>query len=177
MALVKRQQLSHYRIMPLQPSLVSTQQIEFAMDYGHFTIAGASTPEPHGLLEEALATPPSAHDAGVVLVLSPHQNNFALPMTVETWTSAPTPDRDDWQQVSENPITVDERGHLYFESPTLEGVDCPIGPGDYILEASGRGFIRRGWPGSTAPGDEWRVRLWPRSEAPTSVPKIWKSSV
>jgi hypothetical protein len=169
--------MSHYRIVPVEPSLISTQRLEFAMDYGYFTVRGSASDDEPGLVARALAEPPTASDGKMVVVLSPHQNNFALPITVEAWTSAPVSDRDAWQQVSEDSITVGAHGSLYFESPTLDGVACPIGPGDYVLEVSGRGFMTRGWPGSTEPGDEWRVRVWPRSSGEPSATKGWDSSV
>jgi hypothetical protein len=146
------------------------------MDYGHFTVTGSTTFSRAGLLEKALLAPPSISDGATVIVLSPHQNNFALPLSVEVWSAAPDPDPDDWQQVSQERLTVDERRSIYIESPTLDGVSCPLSPGEYVVETSGRGFVAAGWPGSVLPADDWRIRIWPESESEASwpAPKVWK---
>jgi hypothetical protein len=33
-----------------------------------------------------------------VVVVSPHQNNFAMPLRVEVWPAEPPDDLDDWQE-------------------------------------------------------------------------------
>jgi hypothetical protein len=43
----------------------------------------------------------------------------------------------------------------------MEGVWFDVPTGSYAVLVSGRGFVARGWPGSTTPGDVWRVQLWP----------------
>ncbi|HEY1485286.1 MAG TPA: hypothetical protein VGF84_04220 [Micromonosporaceae bacterium] len=43
----------------------------------------------------------------------------------------------------------------------MNSVGCSVPPGRYRILVCGRGFVASGWPGSTTPGDSWRVRLWP----------------
>ena len=43
----------------------------------------------------------------------------------------------------------------------MDYVSVPMPAGDYVMRVVGRGFVARGWPGSTEPGDTWRIQLWP----------------
>jgi hypothetical protein len=58
-------------------------------------------------------------------------------------------------------------------SPTTKEIYCAIPPGDHLIEVSGRGFISYGWPGSTKPGDVWRIRLWPDNGTEPRSPQMW----
>lgn len=150
-------------------------RLTLAIDYGQFTVTGSSRDtDTLELLVQAQARPPSSGNGGTVLILSPHQNNFATVVDVEVWDARPSTDRDLWQQVSEDLIDVDDRGLISLESPTSDSVDCAIPAGHYVLEASGRGFVNYGWPGSTTPGDVWRLRLWPFDELGPLGPKRWE---
>jgi hypothetical protein len=138
-----------------------------ALDYGQFSLTGAYLPvggdaDPVRLVEEAI------HGAGIagsvgneqVVVLSPHQNNFAMRLWVEVWPAEPADDLDDWQEALFTGLVVGASG-LVYESPTLESATVPVPSGRYAVRITGRGFVNRGWPGSTTPGDEWRLQLWP----------------
>lgn len=133
-----------------------------AMDYGFFTLRGG--PSSHDLDPMPLLDAADGHDVAsdgrTVLVLSPHQNNFELEVTLEVWDAEPPEDPDAWEQVVRAPLEVTD-ARLDFEAPTLPGSRYDVASGRYVLEVSGRGFVTRGWPGSTTPGDVWRVRLWP----------------
>jgi hypothetical protein len=50
---------------------------------------------------------------------------------------------------------------LVEEAATLQRVTIPVPSGRYAARVTGRGFLNHGWPGSTTPGDEWRLQLWP----------------
>lgn len=148
-----------------------------ALDYGQFTLCGGPgcTADYMELLDEALGGPDIAacgHDH-VVLVCSPHQNNFHMPLRIEVWDNRPPDDHDEWEEEFESSLTI-EGGVLRYDSPTLESAYCDIPDDHYGVLVCGRGFVNRGWPGSTTPGDSWRVRLWP---APGSLPtrriKTW----
>ncbi|WP_454196003.1 hypothetical protein [Nocardia sp. Marseille-Q1738] len=142
---------------------VSEETVELFMDYGQFCIdGGLGDPEKElDLLDRALAAHPYASDGSAMVVLSPHQNNFRMPVTVQVWGARPPGDRDQWQQVCEERLRVGPEGILQLSSPTDGAADCPVPEGDYLIEVSGRGFVNYGWPGSTEPGDVWRIRLWP----------------
>ena len=134
------------------------------LDYGSFTLRGADFDDAEDttpLLDRILGSPDevAAADGRVLLVASPHQNNFALELTVELWDEEPPSDIEAWQQVVRSSIQVDDR--LLYESPTMEGAWFHVPSGSYSVLVSGRGFVARGWPGSTTSGDVWRVQLWP----------------
>ncbi|WP_432976541.1 hypothetical protein [Dactylosporangium sp. CA-233914] len=98
-----------------------------------------------------------------MVVLSPHQNNFHMPLRVECWHRRPPDDTDQWEEVTECAFTV-EAGELRYESPALDTTACAVPDGQYAVRICGRGFVNRGWPGSTKPGDVWRIQLWPASD-------------
>ncbi|WP_139256737.1 SH3 domain-containing protein [Herbiconiux ginsengi] len=151
---------------------IERESIEIAMDYGQFTISGGGESDPVALVEAAIASPPSTDDGHTILVLSPHQNNFAMPIDIELWNGRPRDDRRDWEQVSEHALAVDAAGIL-IASPTLDEHRYALAAGDYLVEISGRGFVAIGWPGTTNPNDTWRIRLWPRLGQRLGPAKTW----
>jgi hypothetical protein len=48
----------------------------------------------------------------------------------------------------------------------VDRTEIDVPPGLYHALITGRGFVSHGWPGSTEPGDEWRIRLWPSPTPP-----------
>lgn len=154
---------------------IATHSLRLAVDAAHFVVRG-SVPEDifdDVLLARATKAPPSHCDTVSMLVMSPHQKNFDTAIGVEVWDQRPDDDREEWQQVSEGYLTVDGHGELRIESPTVDLATCPVQSGQYVIEVSGRGFITYGWPGSTHPGDVWRLRLWPDDGTPLRAPKLW----
>lgn len=155
---------------------IATHSLRLAVDYAHFVIRGSVPRDIFDdvLLARATSVPPSHSDTVSMLVLSPHQNNFDTAVEVEVWDQRPIDDHDAWQQVSEGHLTVDGDGVLCVESPTVDLATCPIEPGQYTIEVSGRGFVTYGWPGSSQPGDVWRLRLWPDDGTALRAPKLWE---
>lgn len=98
--------------------------------------------------------------SGMLVVLSPHQNNFEMPLRVEVWDGPPPDDITDWPEAFEAHLEVDPHG-LYYSSTTGGSARLGVPPGGYHALITGRGFVAHGWPGSTTPGDSWRIRLWP----------------
>jgi len=145
--------------------LVAAHDLVVAMDYGQFLLRGGPAmhyPDDLALLAEAQAIGDGvAADRRTVLVLSPHQNNFAMATRIEVWDRTPPDDLDSWDEAFEAGLEVDPRGELRFESPTMSAVACAVPPGRYRILVAARGFVAHGWPGSTTPGDSWRVQLWP----------------
>jgi hypothetical protein len=84
-----------------------------------------------------------------------------MPLRVEVWDRTPPDDLDEWDEAFEGPLEVDSAGELSFDSPTLLQVRCVVPPGRYRILVVGRGIVAAGWPGSTKPGDSWRVQLSP----------------
>jgi len=153
---------------PRSPSEVL--KLTVALDYGQFYLVGQPVQQvsPEDLILRLLDTAingigiASSEGNEVVVVLTPHQNNFAMGLRVELWPSQPADDLDDWQEAFGTGLVVGEGG-LAYESPTLASATIPVRPGRYAAWIAGRGFLNRGWPGSTTPGDAWRVQLWPAS--------------
>lgn len=106
-----------------------------------------------------------AQVTGMIVVLSPHQNNFAMPLRVEAWDSPPPDDTPQWPEAFEAHLDVPDDG-LSYSSPTVDTVSLGVPAGRYHLLVTGRGFVAHGWPGSTKPGDDWRIRLWPSDGPP-----------
>jgi hypothetical protein len=150
---------------PMTDGLIVAHDLVVAMDYGHFLLRGASAnyyPDDLTLLDEALGDGQGvAADGRTVVVRSPHQNNFEMPLRVEVWDRTPPDDLDEWDEAFEGPLEVDSAGELSFDSPTLLQVRCVVPPGRYRILVVGRGIVAAGWPGSTKPGDSWRVQLSP----------------
>jgi hypothetical protein len=138
------------------------------LDYGQFSLTGtylqdeADAADPLRLLEEAIQGQGIAGTEGneYVVVLSPHQNNFAMPLRVELWAAEPPDDLDSWEEAFLTGLKVGPDG-LVYETPTLEGATITVPSGRYAVRITGRGFVNHGWPGSVTPGDEWRLQLWP----------------
>ena len=133
-----------------------------ALDYGQFYLhTRESDPDlAVMLLERAQDGDGIAQDGGLVVVVSPHQNNFEMPLRVEVWEARPLDDLDEWEEAFDAYLEVDQPG-LAYESPTMDFVDLKVPPGSYHALITGRGFVADGWPGSTEPGDRWRIQLWP----------------
>jgi len=154
--------------------LTAAHDLVVAMDYGQFLLRGgpsAYLSDDQALLEVAQGEG-VASDGNTVLVLSPHQNNFDMPLRVEVWGGAPADDLDAWEEVFEATLEVESDGALRYDSPTLTGVECAVAPGRYRVRVAGRGIIASGWPGSTTPGDSWRACPVPANvseSAPSSV--------
>lgn len=148
--------------------MVQCEALLVALDYGQFYLNTADNdPElPVTLLEQAQDGDGIAQTDGLVVVESPHQNNFAMPLTVEVWDAQPADDLDQWQEAFEAHLDVTDK--LVYESPTVDVSEIDVPPGSYHALITGRGFVAHGWPGDTEPGDEWRVRLWPSTGPETA---------
>ncbi|MFD5176470.1 hypothetical protein ACFWM1_11730 [Nocardia sp. NPDC058379] len=161
-------------LMTRDPEPALEHRLELALDYGQFVLHGGEGEEDTelALLEAALATGPSAGDGHTVVVCSPHQNNFEMPVVVQVWATRPPADEDDWQQISEARLHIGEYG-LNISSPVDTWESAPVPPGDYIVEIAGTGFVGYGWPGTTTPGDHWRIRCWPDDGSELRAPRVW----
>lgn len=145
---------------------VHVQELVVALDYAQFyLLVDDRAPDlVEEVLHRALAGDGIAQGGGLLVVLVPHQNNFEMPLRVERWNAEPPGDLDAWQEAFTASIQVGSSG-VWYQSPTLSGSGIEVPAGRYDLRICGRGFVNRGWPGSTTPGDVWRFQLWP-----TTVP-------
>lgn len=157
-----------------EPLCIASQDLVVALDYGQFYLWTRRSDDcdlPLLLLGRAQdAGDGLGQGDGLLVVLSPHQNNFEMPLRVEVWNAPPQDDLDVWQEAFLVHLDVDESG-IGYESPTLNGVSIAVPSGSYAALITGRGFIALGWPGTTTPGDQWRIRLWP-SDAPRQPARL-----
>lgn len=143
-------------------NLVHRQNLVVALDYGQFYLHTRDNDPDLAvtLLEQAQGAAGIAQADGLLVVESPHQNNFEMPLGVEIWDARPADDLAEWEEAFEAHLVVGEAG-LTYESPTMDLTEIEVSADSYHALITGRGFVSRGWPGSTEPGDQWRIRLWP----------------
>ncbi|HEY3714981.1 MAG TPA: hypothetical protein VGL39_10680 [Jatrophihabitantaceae bacterium] len=127
------------------------------LDYGQFYLY-PSPPEHDfadvpNVVDRAIGDDGIAQAGTFLVVLSPHQNNFELALRVEVLAGEPADDLDDWSEAFLATVVAGDDG-LVYESPTLHHVPIPVPAGTYLARITGRGFVARGWPGSTTAGDE-----------------------
>lgn len=96
-----------------------------------------------------------------MVVSSPHPNNFEMALRFETWAVEPPEALEEWDETA---VHIGENGLLY-SSPTLDGTQLTSRRGRHRLRTSGRGFVNRGCPGSTTPGDRWHLQLCPTADS------------
>jgi hypothetical protein len=152
---------------PRSPSQVV--ELTVALDYGQFCLISLPADDHLDLAVPLVQAAikgegvASSEDNEAVVVLSPHQNNSAMRLRVELWAAEPPDDLSDWQEAFLSGLVVGEGG-LAYESPTVEFERLALPPGRYAARITGRGFVQRGWPRSTTPGDAWRLQLWPTTK-------------
>jgi hypothetical protein len=160
---------------PPQPGRV--HDLVVRLDYGQFALIGgysSNADDPTPLLERAIAGQRIASDERMIIVLSPHQNNFQMPLRVEVWDHRPPDDQTNWEEVSESGLSI-TAGEVWYESPdSTYGPAIAMPNGRYGVRICGRGFVNNGWPGTTTPGDTWRIQLWPDTNTPLDRRiKLW----
>jgi hypothetical protein len=147
------------------------------LDYGQFSLCGNPSPDADYMtsLEHALDGAGIAGDDHGLIIISPHQNNFAMPLRLERWDERPPDDAAEWEEVFEGSLLVAD-GVLQYCSPPDADAAFPVPSGRYAVRIAGRGFVHRGWPGSTTPGDRWRIQLWPSpDDVPARRVKRWET--
>jgi hypothetical protein len=139
------------------------------MDYGQFSLRSGIEPgNEMDVLDRALEGEGFAQGHGLIVVISPHRYNFAMPVLVEVWAEQPSDDVAAWEEVVQAGLEVrDDR--VAFHSPTMSEIFSTVPSGRYAVRISGRDFVDRGAPGSSDPGDSWRIQFWPVDELPALV--------
>jgi hypothetical protein len=151
----------------LEPRLVVAEDHVVALDNGQLHLLQLSaSDEPidyYQVVVRASESDGIAQVPGLLLVLSPHQSNFEMSLRVEVWDGPPPDDAAEWPEGFEAHLDVAEDGLIYDSPPGggVHQVPLRVPPCAYHALITGRGFIANGWPGSIAPGDSWRIRLWP----------------
>jgi hypothetical protein len=134
-------------------TLIWSKDFTVALDYGQFLLYTDVVEDfdlPVRVLERALEGEGIAQDRGLLVVCSPHQNNFDMALRVETWTSRPSDGLDEWPEACEAHLAVGSFG-LSYESPTLNGRSVEVPTGEYHAEIAGRGFVSHGCPARPSP--------------------------
>jgi hypothetical protein len=125
--------------------LLESRSLTVTMDYGQFHLV-SGFPSPNDVSGEEQERSASASTASACC---------ARTRTTSRWrcsSSGGTPSRPTTSRYQ--PVVANEQWDLHVPA------------GTYAVRITGRGFVARGWPGTTTPGDEWRIQLWPGAAAP-----------
>ncbi len=155
--------------MTSPPTCTARERLHLAYDNGYFCMLAGPHTARRSDLEAAIALVRSTalrlvQGPGYLIMLSPHQINVSTTVTVETWDEPAPEDTCDWQEVCEASIELDGRGIEFYSPPAVARLPAPP-PGRYTVRVAGRGFHAQGWPGTTTPGDTWRLQFWPAAAA------------
>jgi hypothetical protein len=150
----------------VEADLQQVLELVVQQDYGQYYVITELDSDVEDQLDRA------SENAGIgqeepgrsLLILTPHQNNFELALRVERWSTEPPDDLDSWEEASEAWIEVLPGDKLQFGSATTNFYPLDVPPGRYRIRIAGQGFVRWGWPGTTTPGDRWRLQLWPSEQ-------------
>jgi hypothetical protein len=148
----------------IEDECVKRTKYTVTLDYGQFYLydrrhVSAQDDDIGALLEQAITGNGIARGLGTVVVLFPHQNTFAMPLTVEQWDGPPPDDLIDWQEGYLTGLTVAEHG-LMYQSPPWTATSWTIRrePGRRaspdVASSIADGPAAR-------PGDAWRLQAWP----------------
>jgi hypothetical protein len=94
-----------------------------------------------------------AQHGDYLVMLSPHQSKFEMPLAIEVWDEQPVggeADEVEWPEAFEADLNIGLTGSLCYSSPTMDGAAFSAPPGAYRALIAGRGFVARGWPGRAA---------------------------
>lgn len=131
------------------------------MDYGQFGLVG--DPEDSEFAQDALEEAQRGEGIGrrrqAVVVISPHHDNFAMPLRVEVWDGEAPDDLYEWQEVFVASMRLRYDG-LIFESPTVASEQFDIEDGQYAVRICGSGFTPDSIAQLTEATDWWRIQLW-----------------
>ncbi|MGX7681957.1 hypothetical protein ACSMXN_23990 [Jatrophihabitans sp. DSM 45814] len=150
--------------MMSEATLQKSWDLIVGLDYGLFYL---QTEDPYArpdfqlsrLIDQAVAGSGIAQHHGQIVVLSPHERNYAMAMRVELWDEQPKLDLNGWQEAFEFALKVGRDG-LIYDSPTLSTFHIPVPPGQYLGLLCAQGFSTHERPGTNTPGDRWRLQLW-----------------
>ena len=143
------------------PQLLVSNEQRVAQDAGQWYLISTEDgfDQLLDVLDEAIING-IAQQGGFAMVTTPVQNNFDMAFTVEVWDAEPFSDLDGWQEAFEVHLDVSHYG-LHYSWTNGDVTDLGVPPGSYRALVTARGLLVGGWPGSTTPGDVWRIRLWP----------------
>ena len=165
--------------------MIEQWSLTVPIDYGQFYLftapsSAAASVDIAEVVETAVNADKIAKRGPLTVIICPHQNNFAMRLSVELWASQPPDDLADWQEVFVLGVEIDQSGLRYDSAPGFDGIsNIPIPIGTYTMTVAGKGFVTTGWPGLTEPGDVWSIRLWPDDGTPENPlhVKRWAGAV
>src|ERR1700722_3144073 len=100
-------------------------------DYGQFSLSGfydqEEVPEfdEMDVLHAALEGDGIAQHGDYLVILSPHQTNFEMPLAIEVWDEQPAGEEADeveWPEAFEADLNIGLTGSLCYSSPTMDAV-------------------------------------------------------
>lgn len=149
--------------------LLYARDLIVSLDYGQFYLypyldpdadLEDDFPDMDEIVQLAIGAGGIAQNPEALVVLSPHQMNFKMPLRVEVWDGPPPGDPAEWPEAFEAHLDVGNRG-LAYDSPVEHFAELGVPPGAYHALITGRGFVAHGSTGSMTPGDSWWIQLWP----------------
>ncbi|MDX6228145.1 MAG: hypothetical protein QOI76_1535 [Frankiales bacterium] len=151
--------------------MISARDLKVEMDYGQFALMSdwedvERLPE---AIDAAFEADGVAQLGGLLVLVTPNQWNFELPLRVEVWDEAPVDDLEEWQHAYEAHVEVADE--LWWDSPTTVAQDLQVPPGAYRVLITGRGFTAFGDTEPEPATDHWRLRLSP-SNGPTAPRRL-----
>ncbi|MBW4715673.1 hypothetical protein [Saccharothrix obliqua] len=159
----------------------TSTDLEIEVGYNQFYIYAVApwdeSPDGHNAVMDALNDAYASEryvglSAGLIDVLTPAEWNFHTPMRVETWSTEPPADTEDWDHVVDADLDI-PHGTLMFEgSGGRPPIPCEVPPGRYRARIAGRGYDLA--KARTEGMDAYRLQLWPRNSAhPPTLKKRW----
>lgn len=139
------------------PGLVHGTDLTMVMDHSQFYVHGGGADSVYELVETALHGDKWASNGRSIVVVTPVEYNFDMPVRIEVWNAPPPVDLADWAIHITAELEVSSN-MLQLESTSGEPRSTPIPNGHYFVEIAGRNF-----PSQLSPeqNEQWRIRLWP----------------
>lgn len=143
-------------VMEPKSRLVQGTDLAMVMDHGQFYVHGGGADSVYDLVEAALQGEKWASNGRSIVVITPVEYNFDMPVRVEVWDGPPPTDLADWTMHNTTELQVSSNT-LQLESTSGEPRATAVPNGHYLVEVAGRRF-----PSSlsTKKSEQWRIRLW-----------------
>src|ERR1700722_12546957 len=127
--------------VPVVASRVWVEERIVRQDYGQFSLSGFDDEDEEDVpefdeadvLDAALEGDGIAQQGDYLVILSPHQCNFEMPLAIEVWDEQPAgeeADEEEWPEAFEANLNIGRKG-LGYTSPTMGVTTFSPPPGAY----------------------------------------------